>query len=148
MRCSRQWRNLMNLKRTGMVHDQEGERHPGDLALFCVTCPQPGRNVSVEEVKASNDPWVVIFQAVTIPWPEFRKLYRPQVVADGSFKLDNLKIRNPEDDVRLADGEMFCVGSVQYEEHVRIRPERKQVILIPFLWQGRNTNLRSVLVAV
>ncbi|KAJ7739284.1 hypothetical protein B0H14DRAFT_3168063 [Mycena olivaceomarginata] len=47
------------------------------------------------------------------------KLYRPQVVTDGNFKLDNLKMRNPNDDVRLSDGEMFCVGSVSYEEHLR-----------------------------
>ncbi|KAJ6556077.1 hypothetical protein B0H19DRAFT_947493 [Mycena capillaripes] len=110
MRCSRQWRNIMNLKRAGMVHDPDADRQPGDLALFCVTCPQPGRNVSVEEVQNSTN----------------QKLYRPQVVADGNFKLDNLKMRNPEDDVRLADGQMFCVGSLQYDEHVRITPDKKQ----------------------
>lgn len=58
--------------------------------------------------------------------PRFSKIYRPQIVADGNFKLDNLKMRNPQDDVRLSDGEMFCVGSVLYDEHVRITPERKQ----------------------
>ena len=36
-------------------------------------------------------------------------------------------MRNPGDDVRLSDGEMFCVGSVLYDEHVRITPEKKQV---------------------
>ncbi|KAJ7457161.1 hypothetical protein B0H11DRAFT_2199920 [Mycena galericulata] len=71
---------------------------------------EPGKNVSIDEVKASSDP----------------KLYRPQIVVDGNFKLDNLKMRNPGDDVRLSDGEMFCVGSIQYDEHVRITPERKQ----------------------
>ncbi|KAJ7847905.1 hypothetical protein B0H14DRAFT_2280389, partial [Mycena olivaceomarginata] len=110
MRCSRQWRNLANLRRAGMVHDQTRKRSPGDLALFCVSCPQPGRNVSIEEVKTATNP----------------KLYRPQVVADGNFKLDNLKMRNPQDDVRLADGEMFSVESTRYDEHVRITPERKQ----------------------
>jgi hypothetical protein len=59
--------------------------------------------------------------------PAFRYLYRPQAVVDGNFKLDNLKMRNPGDDVRLSDGEMFCVGSVLYDEHVRITPEKKQV---------------------
>ncbi|KAJ7882982.1 hypothetical protein B0H14DRAFT_2565062 [Mycena olivaceomarginata] len=71
------WRNLANLRRAGMVHDQTRKRSPGDLALFCVSCPQPGRNVSIEEVKTATNP----------------KLYRPQVVADGNFKLDNLKMR-------------------------------------------------------
>ncbi|KAJ7096179.1 hypothetical protein C8R44DRAFT_835289 [Mycena epipterygia] len=95
MRCSRQWRNLNSLKRAGVAHNLTGERHPGDLALFCVSCPQPGKNVSIGEVIASRD----------------SKIYRPQIVADGNFKLDNLKMRNPQDDVRLSDGEMFCVGS-------------------------------------
>ncbi|KAJ7453372.1 hypothetical protein B0H11DRAFT_1741449 [Mycena galericulata] len=101
IRCSRQWRNLTALKRAGVLHTQNRGRCAGDLALFCVTCPQPGKNVSIDEVKASSDP----------------KLYRPQIVVDGNFKLDNLKMRNPGDDVRLSDGEMFCVGSIQYDEH-------------------------------
>ncbi|KAJ6623813.1 hypothetical protein B0H10DRAFT_1785558, partial [Mycena sp. CBHHK59/15] len=47
-------------------------------------------------------------------------------MVDGNFKLENLKMRNPEDDVRLSDGQMFFVGSVLYDEHVRITPEQKQ----------------------
>ncbi|KAJ7501893.1 hypothetical protein B0H11DRAFT_2188727 [Mycena galericulata] len=62
---------------------------------------EPGKNVSLDEVQASSDP----------------KLYRPQIVVNGNFKLDNLKMRNPGDDVCLSDGEMFCVGSIQYDEH-------------------------------
>ncbi|KAJ6610848.1 hypothetical protein B0H10DRAFT_1810991 [Mycena sp. CBHHK59/15] len=108
MRCSRQWRSLMNLKRAGIAHDNR-TRSPGDLALFCVSCLQPGKNVTIEEVKLSAD----------------FKLYRPQIVVDGNFKLENLKMRNPEDDVRLSDGQMFFVGSVLYDEHVRITPEQK-----------------------
>ncbi|KAJ7833450.1 hypothetical protein B0H14DRAFT_3142595 [Mycena olivaceomarginata] len=110
MRCSRQYCNLKNLLRAGLAHDQNRARAPGDLGLFCVTCPQIGINVTSDEFVASSDP----------------KLYRPQVVTDGNFKLDNLKMRNPNDDVRLSDGEMFCVGSVSYEEHLRITPDRKQ----------------------
>ncbi|KAJ7929798.1 hypothetical protein B0H13DRAFT_1595925 [Mycena leptocephala] len=110
MRCSRQYRNLKNLLRAGFAHDSEHARRSGDLALFCVICPQIGKNVSVEEMEASNNP----------------KLYRPQVVTDGNFKLDNLKVRNPNDDVRLSDGEMFFVGSRLYDEHVRITPSKKQ----------------------
>ncbi|KAJ6563254.1 hypothetical protein B0H10DRAFT_1966176 [Mycena sp. CBHHK59/15] len=95
----------MNLKRAGIAHDNP-TRSPGDLALFCVSCPQPGKNVTIEEVKLSAD--------------------LPQIVVDGNFKLENLKMRNPEDDVRLSDGQMFFVGSVLYDEHVRITPEQKQ----------------------
>ncbi|KAJ7315610.1 hypothetical protein DFH08DRAFT_715438 [Mycena albidolilacea] len=112
MRCSRQYQNLQNLIRAGLAHDQNRARTPGDLGLFCVTFPQIGKNVTSAEFDASSDPYV--------------KLYWPQVVTDGNFKLDNLKMRNPNDDVRLSDGEMFCVRSVLYEEHLRITLERKQ----------------------
>ncbi|KAJ7929409.1 hypothetical protein B0H13DRAFT_1859628 [Mycena leptocephala] len=110
MRCSRQWRNLLNLRRAGIIYNSNGERHPGDTALFCVSCLQLGKNVSTEEFVVSTNP----------------KLYRPQVVVDRNFKLDNLRMRNPQDDVRLADGEMFCVESAQYDTHVQITPEKKQ----------------------
>jgi hypothetical protein len=56
MRCSRQYRNLKNLLRAGFAHDSEHARRSGDLALFCVICPQIGKNVSVEEMEASNNP--------------------------------------------------------------------------------------------
>ncbi|KAK6988503.1 hypothetical protein R3P38DRAFT_3332031 [Favolaschia claudopus] len=110
MRCSRQFRNLKNMLRGGLAHEPDRTRAPGDLAMFCVMCPQIRKNVSLEEYEKADD----------------RTLYGPQVVTDGNFKLDNLKMRNPQDDVRLSDGQMFCVKSAPYEDHLRITPQRKQ----------------------
>jgi hypothetical protein len=45
MRVSRQWRDLQTRKRFGLGHDYNGTPGPGDLALFCPTCPQPGINL-------------------------------------------------------------------------------------------------------
>jgi len=56
MRVSRQWRYLEMLKRAGFAHHPEQEQTPGDLVLFCPTCPQPGINVAVEEVEESRNP--------------------------------------------------------------------------------------------
>ncbi|KAJ7828821.1 hypothetical protein B0H14DRAFT_2366888 [Mycena olivaceomarginata] len=119
MRCSRQYRNLKNLMRAGLAHDQSRARAPGDLGLFCVTCPQIGINVTSDE----------FFCLDVHSHGSFHPLKSQPVnfVTHGNFKLDNLKMRNPNDDVRLSDGEMFCVGSVSYEEHLRITPDRKQV---------------------
>ena len=47
MRASRQWRDLMNRKHFGFGHDTGVTPGPGDLALFCVACPQPGINMPV-----------------------------------------------------------------------------------------------------
>ncbi|KAG1874976.1 hypothetical protein F4604DRAFT_1880814 [Suillus subluteus] len=45
MRVSRQWRDLKNRKWFGFGHDSESGPGPGDLALFCPSCPQPGINM-------------------------------------------------------------------------------------------------------
>lgn len=47
MRMTRQWRNLKMLKRAGRGHEPDGIRgtKPGECALPCLACPQPGRNL-------------------------------------------------------------------------------------------------------
>ncbi|KAJ7769292.1 hypothetical protein B0H16DRAFT_1660997 [Mycena metata] len=81
MRCLRQYRNLKNFIHAGFAHDSNCARTPGDLGLFCVTCPQIGKNISAAKLLASEN----------------LEEYTPQIVADGNFKLDDLKMRNPED---------------------------------------------------
>ena len=39
------WRDLTNRKRAGFGHDAEKYPSPGDLAIFCPACPQPGINL-------------------------------------------------------------------------------------------------------
>jgi hypothetical protein len=48
MRVSRQWRNLENRKQSGFGHDRQRVIKPGDLAIFCPACPQPGVNLPVD----------------------------------------------------------------------------------------------------
>jgi hypothetical protein len=45
MRVSRMWRNLKYRKWHGFAHNKDENPGPGDLALFCVACPQPGINL-------------------------------------------------------------------------------------------------------
>jgi hypothetical protein len=56
MRVSRQWRNLLDLKRAGLAHDPTIDCKDGGLAVFCPSCPQPGINVSEDEIKCSETP--------------------------------------------------------------------------------------------
>jgi hypothetical protein len=56
-----------------------------------------------------------------------RLLYRPQLVVDGNMKLVHLKMRRPEDDVSLSDGELFMVKRAPYAEHLATAPERQPV---------------------
>jgi hypothetical protein len=57
----------------------------------------------------------------------YRLLYRPQLVVDGNMKLVHLKMRRPEDDVSLSDGELFMVKRAPYAEHLATAPERQPV---------------------
>src|SRR5882672_9737161 len=55
LRVSRQWRNLQALKRFGFGHGQSCDPGPGDLALFCPACPQPGINLPEGWENNSNE---------------------------------------------------------------------------------------------
>jgi hypothetical protein len=49
---TRQWQHLMLLKRGGRAHDASNDRinttKPGELALLCPACPQPGKNLPAD----------------------------------------------------------------------------------------------------
>jgi hypothetical protein len=40
------------------------------------------------------------------------------MVIDGNFKAEHLKMRNPDDDVALTDGDLYMVRSDDYERHL------------------------------
>ena len=45
MRVSRVWRDIVARIQAGCGHNVEKPVTPGDLAIFCPTCPQPGVNL-------------------------------------------------------------------------------------------------------
>ena len=58
---------------------------------------------------------------------EIRWLYRPSIVMDGNFCAEHLKMRKPEDDVALSDGDGFFTSLSDYELHLQETVETKQV---------------------
>jgi hypothetical protein len=56
-----------------------------------------------------------------------RLLYRPQLVADGNMKLVRLKMKRPELDVSLSDGELFLVKRAPYGTHLLDAPQNQPV---------------------
>jgi hypothetical protein len=56
-----------------------------------------------------------------------RLFYRPQLVVDGNMKLVHLKMKRPEDDVSLSDGELFMVRRAPYAEHLATAPDKQPV---------------------
>jgi len=47
---------------------------------------------------------------------------------DGNFHADHVKMRRPEDDVWLTNGEGYLVEDSRYEKHLGVSKEPKQVI--------------------
>ena len=70
-------------------------------------------------------------EVVTFNWPHtFRWKYRRVLVADGNFSLDHMRMRRPDLDVGLTDGEGYVVESKQYQQHLKESIEIKEVWML------------------
>ncbi|KAG1801921.1 hypothetical protein EV424DRAFT_1351821 [Suillus variegatus] len=111
MRVARQWWQLQLLKWNSFGHESK-DRKPGDLALFCPACPQPGINVTLppeDEQEETNS-------KLELPKPSW--LYSRSLVMDGNFKAEHLYAVNPMDEVSLMDGRAFMVSDGAYKAHL------------------------------
>ncbi|KAH8069588.1 hypothetical protein BXZ70DRAFT_1013367 [Cristinia sonorae] len=111
----RQWRNLHALKRGGRGHDPSGAAgtSPGELAIECAACPQPGRNLPQGwETSEKDKLW----------------LYFLMLMVDANFRL-RCKDRGL-DDVELGSGWSFFVEENAYLRHEAITcgAEHKAII--------------------
>jgi hypothetical protein len=61
-----------------------------------------------------------------------RWLYRPSLVVDGNFKAEQIKMRRPQDDVALIDGEGYMVTDGPYREHLKASIETKEVMHVQY----------------
>ncbi|KAI6101379.1 hypothetical protein EV401DRAFT_2061384 [Pisolithus croceorrhizus] len=82
-----QWCLLKLLKWSG-YQGNSNHSTKGDLALFCVACPQLGINLSAQD---NLDDW----------------RYTRTVVMDGNFKAEHMHEQRPDDQVWLMDGHGF-----------------------------------------
>jgi len=48
-------------------------------------------------------------------------------VYDGNFSAEQLKMRRPDNDVRLSDGQMFMTTAPPYKQHLMVAKELKEV---------------------
>ena len=106
---------------------------PGSLALFCAACPQPGINLKEgwqdEPNKWALSPFYLIGCWVFTP----RYIYRLHINPDGNFAAQHMKMRRPDLDVPLTDGEGYCVQVAPYEAHLVLTGDVKEVLTIAFL---------------
>ena len=60
-------------------------------------------------------------------------LRRRILVTDGNFKADHMKMKRPELDVVLTDGEGYFVEDAPYQEHLRDFQDIRQVSTNAFI---------------
>ena len=48
--------------------------------------------------------------------------YMRTLVADGNFKQDHLRSKNPQDDVALSDGQGYMVGKENFDLYISSAP--------------------------
>ncbi|KAJ7096928.1 hypothetical protein C8R44DRAFT_544615, partial [Mycena epipterygia] len=105
LRMTREWRNLQMLKRTGRGHAASGiaGTQPGECALLCPACPQPGKNLPPN--------WKDV--------PEDRKfLYALFLAMDANFRLKRKDVSSEEADPGLGPGWAFFAEVQAYKKHL------------------------------
>ncbi|KAG1797217.1 hypothetical protein EV424DRAFT_1475109 [Suillus variegatus] len=106
MRVSRLWRDLKNRKWFGFGHDRETQPGPGNLALFCPSCPQPGINMPSQ-------------------WEE-KWLVMKRFVVDGNFTAQHMNMQQPKLDIYLSDGLGYMVTEAEYQAHLTSATESRE----------------------
>jgi hypothetical protein len=109
IRVNRQMRKLQVSKRFGEIYKPVST--PGSLSLFCPSCPQPGINLP--------DNWKELPSWVT----------RRTVTVDANFHADHIRMRRPDLDITLTDGQGYMVEEVPFKEYLNVAQEMHAVNL-------------------
>ncbi|KAJ7137354.1 hypothetical protein C8R43DRAFT_893689 [Mycena crocata] len=105
LRMTRIWEHLQMLKRAGRCHDPSGAAgtQPGECALLCPACPQPGKNLPPD--------WKDV--------PEDRRfLYALFLAMDANFRLKRKDVSSEEADPGLGPGWAFFAQVTSYMQHL------------------------------
>jgi len=107
IRVNRQMRKLQVSKRFGEVYNLSSS--PGSLSIFCPSCPQPGINLPRD--------WENLPDWVT----------RRTITVDGNFHADHIKMRRPDLDIMLTNGQGYMVDEKQYKSYLNVAKEPRLV---------------------
>ncbi|KAJ7761388.1 hypothetical protein B0H16DRAFT_1456135 [Mycena metata] len=107
LRITRQWQHVRMLKRAARGHDPKGiaNTQPGECALLCPACPQPGKNMAPDWESTPED---------------HRFIHALFVAMDANFRLKR------KDDPGLGNGWVFFCEVKAYMEHVKNNWNQKQ----------------------
>jgi hypothetical protein len=99
-------------KRFGQVYGVPSAA--GNSTIFCPSCPQPGINLPPD--------WKDLPDWVT----------RRTITVDGNFHADHIKMRRPDLDVMLTNGDGYMVEEAQYLEYLSVAKEPRSVRPLTF----------------
>ncbi|KAJ6480697.1 hypothetical protein C8R47DRAFT_1218545 [Mycena vitilis] len=115
MRIMREWRHLLMLKRAGRGNDGDrlvAETRPGELAVVCPACPQPGVNLP-------ND-WELATE-------EDRFLYILFVAIDACFRLKRRLVSSEAKDPGLGTGWSYFTEDRPFREFLLTVTDQKEM---------------------
>ncbi|TFK60104.1 hypothetical protein BDN72DRAFT_779836, partial [Pluteus cervinus] len=115
----REYRHIKSLKRAGRGHDERGilGTRPGECAVICPACPQPGRNLSPNwNTRPDKERYVA-----QVKW-----LNRLFLAMDANFRLKRRVKSSEEADPSLNKGWAYFVDHEPYMEHIKKFSEQLQ----------------------
>ncbi|KAJ7262384.1 hypothetical protein C8J57DRAFT_1183875 [Mycena rebaudengoi] len=104
-RMVREWRNLKMAKRCARGHHPDGCKgtKPGEAAVLCPACPQPGKNLPEDWATQAD---------------EKQFLYALYLAMDANFRLKRKDVSSEAKDPGLGPGWAFFCELKEYMEHV------------------------------
>lgn len=119
------------LKRAARGHSRDGveKTQPGELALVCPACPQPGCNLPTGWESAEPEKrYVLCLSAIVLPLTRRSWLYALFLAIDANFRLKRKKVSSEERDPSLGGGWSFFVEETAYKEHLAEHWDDKQPV--------------------
>ena len=106
-------RKLQNSKCFGEVYSES--LPPRSLTIFCPSCPQAGINLPSDWMNLPN-------------W-----LTRQTITVDGNFHADCIKMRRPDLDIMLTNGDGYMVEDAHFREYLSNAKEPHFVGIFKYL---------------
>jgi hypothetical protein len=109
--------------------------HPGDQALGCVACPQPGINFDWAEVPEDERYIFIIIILVRVNvWP-CSDWFRAFVSCDRYFRSVPKAKKFEAGDICLSDGKAYFPPKASYKEWTEVQTELQRTVrIISNLW--------------
>ncbi|KAK7014754.1 hypothetical protein VNI00_019289 [Paramarasmius palmivorus] len=114
-KVTRQWRYIKMLKRAGIGNDRSrslDDIKPGELAVRCIACPQPGVNLPTD------------WQSAPV---QSSFLYYKFLSLDACFRLKRRAVSSEAGDPGLLTGLAYYVEQEAYQKWMKAAPDQKDV---------------------